>query len=106
MPLQTRDCFTKEISGQRHGGNPCEGADDIEQRERTVFHFHNAGYNGGKSADERKKAGEDDRAGTVFFIKLVSSFEVSFFEQQRILPFEEQRAGAPAKPVARIITQY
>lgn len=44
------------------------------------MHFSHSGYKWSKSADDRHKAGENNRFPTIFFIKFMRFIKITLFE--------------------------
>lgn len=85
-PVQCRTCKVAEISETKRPG---ESPEKVIGNKLAVCHFADAGNDRDEGADNRYKAGQNNRDGAVLFVKLLGAYQVFFAEKAGVFPLEQ-----------------
>src|ERR1700733_8784371 len=93
----------QRIAGEEAGEDPEDAADDGKSFEFDEAHLGDAGDEGGEGADDRHKAGEDDRFAAIFFVEGMSFQQMFFVEKSGAFAAENRWADVVADGVVEQI---
>src|SRR5690606_162092 len=68
--------IAERVAGEDEAQHPNESACHVEDGEVPISHLADAGDEGGKGADDRNEASEDDRLAAVLFVEALCLYEV------------------------------
>ncbi len=98
-----RDRAAQGKSQKCHAHDPAESSQDAESEEFPVTHVADTGDGRGEGPDDRDKAGQDERFGAVFIVKVLRAFQMVLVEEKGIFSAKKPRSEVIAEPVAGVI---